>query len=61
MVLEHLSFLDQIEWKAGEAYADKSIKRRIPIVNGKEIDFSQSPKSGRLLDAGIKQQENLGK
>lgn len=52
---------DQIEWKSGEIYNNKSIKRRIPIVNGKEVDFSKSPKSGRLLDAGIQQHENLGK
>lgn len=49
MVLEHLSFFDQIEWKSGEAYADKSIKRRIPIVNGKEIDFLKVQKVENYL------------
>lgn len=50
-----------LKWSYGESYKDKSIKRRIPIVNGKEYDFSKIPNKGRLLDIGVKQQEDLGK
>lgn len=53
--------LDQVKWKYGESYKNKSINRRIPIVNGVEVDFSKNAKSGRLLDIGIQQQESLGK
>ncbi|KAK8839142.1 hypothetical protein M9Y10_032615 [Tritrichomonas musculus] len=52
---------DELNWSYGESYKDKSVKRRLPIVNGKEYDFSKVPNKGRLLDAGVKQQENLGK
>lgn len=53
--------VDQLKWEYGDTYKNKSIIRRIPVVNGSEYDFLKVSEQGRLLEAGVKQQENLGK
>ena len=53
--------IDQLKWNYGDTYKNKSIKRRLPIVNGAEFDFLKVPEQGRLLLNGVQQHENLGK
>ncbi|OHS95843.1 histidine acid phosphatase [Tritrichomonas foetus] len=51
----------QIDWMSliGASYSE-SVPRRRPIVNGQKIDLSKSPLFGRLIDSGVKQEEDLG-